>query len=194
MVAVSNARMRTSAAILDAAVHVLAKDPEASMNDIALAAGVGRATMYRHFPTRERLVQELGNIAYDELAGRIEQAAFDQVPVPEALERLLRAMLTVVDHYIIFLGDRTIRDPDDPHDVKFQRAIIHPMDTLFRRGLADGTFRPDLDARLLREIFGSLVVGTIESGLLHRVGMEQAAALITSIFLDGARHPPATSA
>jgi TetR/AcrR family transcriptional repressor of mexCD-oprJ operon len=176
--------MRTSAAILEAAIHVLAENPDASVNEIAVAAGVGRATMYRYFPTREELLKELGHTAWAELAARIADARFDRVPVPEALERLLRAMLTVTDHYIIFVGDRKLRGPED---VEFIRGIDLPMDMLFQRGLDDGTFRPDLDAELLKQIFGGLVVGTIESGLLHRVGMEHAAELITSMFLDGAR-------
>jgi AcrR family transcriptional regulator len=42
--------------LLEVARHALARDPEASLNSIAKAAGVGAGTLYRHFPSREALV------------------------------------------------------------------------------------------------------------------------------------------
>lgn len=42
--------------ILDVARDALSADPEASLNSIAKAAGVGAGTLYRHFPSRESLV------------------------------------------------------------------------------------------------------------------------------------------
>jgi TetR/AcrR family transcriptional regulator, mexCD-oprJ operon repressor len=47
---------RNVAAILDAATDCLARDPEVSIADIAVAAGVGRITLYGHFKTRADLV------------------------------------------------------------------------------------------------------------------------------------------
>src|SRR5258705_11897398 len=47
---------RNIASILDAAVRCLAVNPDASVGDIAKAAGVGRGTLYGHFPTRAELV------------------------------------------------------------------------------------------------------------------------------------------
>jgi AcrR family transcriptional regulator len=62
---------RTRRAILDAAGDLLQVDPEASHADIARAACVGRASVYRHFPERSDLVAAL----LGEMLGRLESVA-----------------------------------------------------------------------------------------------------------------------
>ncbi|GAB2479970.1 TetR/AcrR family transcriptional regulator [Promicromonospora xylanilytica] len=64
------------ARILDAAQRVLAGDPGASMEQIAGAAGLGRATVHRHFPSRQSLLAAL----VDDLNARY-RSAFDQARV-----------------------------------------------------------------------------------------------------------------
>ena len=55
---------RVSAAILEAAAVVLVERGEqASMADVAAAAGMARATVYRYFPNREALFEALGRLA-----------------------------------------------------------------------------------------------------------------------------------
>jgi AcrR family transcriptional regulator len=62
---------RTRRAILDAAGELLQVDQEASHADVARAAGVGRASVYRHFPERSDLVAAL----LGEMLGRLERVA-----------------------------------------------------------------------------------------------------------------------
>jgi TetR/AcrR family transcriptional regulator, mexCD-oprJ operon repressor len=183
----SSSRLRTPAAILETAARLLAERRDASMNDIAAAGGVGRATLYRYFPTREALLNALADTALEELAGRIATAGLDQVPVPEALQRFLRAVLAAGDRYVVLLDEGTGRAGRDTADHAHQ-DVVAPMQSLFRRGHDDGTFRPDVDAAVLVELFGALVLAAINTSLPRTLGVEQAAALTGSVFLDGARH------
>lgn len=50
---------QSRAAIEEAGIDVLLRNPDAGMSEIALAAGVGRATLYRHFDSRKSLIQAL---------------------------------------------------------------------------------------------------------------------------------------
>jgi AcrR family transcriptional regulator len=182
----SSSRLRTPAAILETAARLFAERRGASMNDIAAAAGVGRATLYRYFPTREALLNALADGALEELAVRVAAAGLDQVPVPEALQRLLRAVLAVGDRYLVLLDEGTALGGRDTSDEAHQ-GVVAPMQTLFRRGQDDGTFRPDVDADVLLQLFGGLVLSAINASLPRTLGVEQAAALTASMFLDGAR-------
>ncbi len=178
-------RPHTEAAIVEKATRVLAERPNATMHDIAAAVGMGRATLYRYFPTRERLIETLSVAAARELASRIETAGLDLAPVPEGLHRLFRAVLTVADHYVIFVGVRP--NPAGPAAEVAAHGVNEPVVALFERGVDDGTLRADLGTEVLVSLFGGLVVGAIDAGLPRTIGIEQTAALMGSALLDGIR-------
>ena len=182
-------RLRTPAAILQTAARVLADRGDATMDDLAAAAGVGRATLYRHFPTRQALLNALADEARQELTARITSAGLDRVPVPEALHRLLRAIFAVGDRYVVLtrqgatlLGYRLDEQPG--------RLPGAPVLALFQRGIDDQTLRGDLDAVHLVRLFGGLVLAAFAAALPQTEGIEQAAGITASIFLDGARRRP----
>ncbi|MEO0677815.1 MAG: helix-turn-helix domain-containing protein [Pseudomonadota bacterium] len=56
-------RPKTRDAIIEAAFAVFSKHPNASLGDVAQHAGVGRATLHRHFPGRAELIRALSIVA-----------------------------------------------------------------------------------------------------------------------------------
>jgi TetR/AcrR family transcriptional regulator, mexCD-oprJ operon repressor len=174
-------QLATGSAILETAAAVLAEH-DASMAEIAAAAGVSRATLYRYYPTREALLAALAHQAVDELAERIADAGLEHATVPEAIERLARAVITVGDRYVILIRER-VRAPQEERE----RRVGAPMRAVFERGAADGTLRSDLTPEALLQLFASAVTGSLQAGLQREIGLEQAAATITSYFLDGSR-------
>jgi AcrR family transcriptional regulator len=83
---------RNRAALLEAAQrHFLQHGVGTSLEAVAKEAGVGPATLYRHFPTREALLAAVLQTRSEELVAR--QADIEQLDDPaEALEQWLRAM------------------------------------------------------------------------------------------------------
>src|SRR3954451_23823514 len=82
---------RNISSITSAALEALASDPDVSMAEIARRAGVVRATIYMHFPTREALLDAVMEHAPAKAAGAPGKAEPERGEPKEALERVLLA-------------------------------------------------------------------------------------------------------
>jgi AcrR family transcriptional regulator len=176
-----NLRERVAAAILEAAADALATHGEqASIADVAAAAGVARATVYRYFPNRQALLDALAELAVRDAGARLTEARLEDVAVAEALQRAVRALVGV-GNYLVVLEQERVR----PDAATFDAAVAQPLRRLFERGQADGEIRPDMPAVSLTESLLGLVFGILRS--TPTLGVEGATAVVTSLFLDGAR-------
>jgi TetR/AcrR family transcriptional regulator, mexCD-oprJ operon repressor len=175
---------RVSSAILEAAAAVLAERGEqASMADVAGAAGMARATVYRYFPNREALFEALGRLALEEAGERLEAGRLEEVAVPQAFERAVRALAAVGDSFVVVSRESARTDP-----AEFERRVAAPLRGLIERAQSLGEVRDDLPASWLMES----LIGIIVSGVQSRpsLGVDDTVAGITSLFLDGARLRP----
>ena len=176
---------RTAAAILDAAAHVLAdRGANGNMADVAAASGVSRATLYRYYPNREALLASLATQALTDAGSRVADAGLERCPVPEAIERIVRALLAVGDRYAVLLSEQVAPDPAEA-----ERVVGAPLRAIFTRGIDQGVLRNDLPPAILQELFGGLLTAAIKLVGDRRLGLEEAAAATTALFLDGARQP-----
>src|SRR5215212_2032912 len=85
--------------ILDAALDALALDPDSSMASIARRAGVVRATVYVHFPTREALITAVTDRGISEATQAIEAAEPDRGEADDALRRVIEAAWRTLGRY-----------------------------------------------------------------------------------------------
>jgi TetR/AcrR family transcriptional repressor of mexCD-oprJ operon len=174
-------QQRVAAAILEGAAQIFALQGEqASMNDVAEAAGVARATVYRYFPNREALLDELAQAAVSDVAARLASARIDEVAPEEGIARAVRALVDVGDSFVLLARERLRSDPE-----RFERELTQPLRRLFERGQASGDVRGDIASARLTESLVGLIVGVFTS--TPRLGKEDMTATITGLFLEGAR-------
>jgi TetR/AcrR family transcriptional regulator, mexCD-oprJ operon repressor len=168
-----------SSAILEAAAQVLgAHGDQASMLDVAAAAGVGRATVYRYFPSRQALLDELAEVALEQAGERLSAAGLDRVPAAEGISRAVRALVAVGDYFVVLARERV-----RPDAARLEAQIGARLRGVLERGQASGEIRDDVPASWLTEALLGLVVNILLAPRL--LGSEDTIAAITSLFLHG---------
>lgn len=177
--------LRNRQRLLDAAVRAFSHaGPEVTLDSIAKEAGVGIGTLYRHFPTRETLVEA----AYRNELAKLCDAA------PELLASLPpdRAVRAWMDRFIDYLSTKrgmadalrlVIASGANPYAQSRDR-LVAALNLLLAAGGAAGTVRADVTpADVLAGLSGiSLVAGEPDQ-------REQAGRLL-DLLMDGLRHRP----
>lgn len=134
---------RSVAAILDAALEALASDPDTSMSEIARRAGVVRATIYVHFPTRESLLDAVMERAVADVAAATKSAEPERGEPADALERVLRATWRELARFHALLAANIARLSAEELRRR-HLPVLDQLQPLIERGQAQGTFRRDL--------------------------------------------------
>ena len=153
----------------------------ATINEVALEAGVGRATLYRYFKTRAQLVSALWDAALAEVDERLEAAGLERVAFEEGVARLVRAIASVGEHYAVLLREQSQDELERGREVLGDRVR-----ELLARGQQSGALRTDIDPELLGEMFGGLILAGLRRALDAGLGIEEASAVVVGVFLNGA--------
>jgi TetR/AcrR family transcriptional repressor of mexCD-oprJ operon len=154
---------RNVARIVAAATRVLAEDPDATMQDIAGAAGLGRATVYRHFPTREDLLGAIAVAALDELRQALSDGRLEEAEPREALRRGVAAILEIGDRYRV-LVDGHDHMPSEAKAAAMAETFA-PLEAVLERARSQGVIRSAVPLTWVRATLGALI----------RVAMQEAA-------------------
>ncbi|GIJ30248.1 hypothetical protein Vqi01_54100 [Micromonospora qiuiae] len=126
--------------MLDAAIAVLGRQAEASIEDIAVAAGVVRQTVYAHFPSRKALLGAMIDYLTAEVASTLDALDLKTPPADEALRRWLSASWSIIERYPVLLSP-VIADAAPPGDeYDRHRPVTAQLMELVRRGRRTGVF------------------------------------------------------
>jgi AcrR family transcriptional regulator len=173
---------RSVAAILDAALEALASDPDSSMSEIARRAGVVRATIYVHFPTRETLLDAVMEYAVGQVAEATRAAEPQQGEPAEALERVLRATWKQLAQFHGLLAINTARlSAEELH--RRHLPVLDQLAPLIERGQIQGVFRSDLPVSWLLAVTRSIVHTTSHEIRGCRIRESEAEAIMLSTIL-----------
>ena len=172
---------RNVAAILDAAVLCLTRNPDASIAEIAEAAGVGRVTVYGHFKTRPDLVDAVLVRTVAEADAVLD--ATDTTGDPSAaLVRLVGASWQIVNQSRSVLRAAQRELPAE-RIRGVQDRIMRRVQTLIERGRRSGAFRTDLPKAWLVTTAFSLMHCAAEECTAERLDPDDAGRFVSSTLL-----------
>ena len=174
---------RTRRAILEAAAHLLTHDRSASMATIAREAGVGRATLHRHFATRDALLLALALLAIDCVSEAINDARPGEGSPVEAMLRIAAAVLPVADELRFVEAGAAIWSLEHTLDRWYSMTAV--VEDLVRRGQADGSIRPDHSVAWVADLFLGVIWTAADSIRDGRLAPHNAAALVVDTILHG---------
>jgi AcrR family transcriptional regulator len=162
-----------------------AAETEPSMRAIARAAGVGIATLYRHFPTRESLVDAV----YQDQVRRLTLGARElagQLPPAEAMRRWMDLFgdWMAAKHGMTGTLLAMIESGEIAH-TQTRAELLEAITTILDAGTSAGTLRADVTAE---DIAASLI------GIFTVAGQPEQRALagrLLNLLMDGLRPPAA---
>ena len=168
--------------ILDVAKQAFTRSTgNINLDDIAKKAGVGPGTLYRHFPTREALLEAVYRTEVERLAAAERELAKTLPPV----EALRAWMLLFVDYIaakqiIAPVLNALVGDPKKVFEASYGQ-IWEAIRTLVRRAIKNGDIRKDLDPiDLLRALIGVANVASSPD-------WQQSARRLVDILITGSR-------
>jgi AcrR family transcriptional regulator len=166
--------------ILDATLDALASDPEASMAAIARRAGVVRATVYVHFPTREKLIAAVTQRAISDVTDAIAAVEPARGDPADALRRVLTAAWRTLGRFHALVEVNTRLPDADVHAM--HQPVLALLVPLIERGQRDGTFRSDVPAPWHLSMLLALIhaaSGELTAGRIPQAAVE--AALVRTV-------------
>lgn len=169
--------------LLAVAAQALADDPAASIADIAIAGGVGRATAWRHLGSRQQLLSMLYAQSLVETREALARTLGPEPHVtPDAVVDVVEALGSIGDRY------RALRQlrPVDDRTRREVAEVLRPLRDGVLRGQQAGHLRSDLAP----ELTVSLLTGAVGAALDPRAGMPNASLALRDagrVLADGLR-------
>ena len=144
--------------ILDAAVRVFATKGyhTSRVADIAEEAGIAHGLLYHYFESKEEVLQTVFRENWSQLLEaftRIEESAEPPLEQLGAIAKVLLRSWRDQPDLVRVMVREVARSPQLQEQVDEIRAVFLVIQRVIERGQADGSFRPELDARLASWIF-----------------------------------------
>ena len=171
--------------VLHAAAALLSRKATATMDEVARAAGIGRATLHRHFAGRDALVRALEELGLQEMEAALDRAGLEDGPEDEVVRRLIAEVERVAPQLSFLVTENQLFEGEQHHE-GWAHADAR-VSALFRRGQERGVFRIDLTPAWLTEAFYGLVGSGAWAVQDGRVAAKDFQYMIAELLLGGAR-------
>lgn len=160
--------------MIDASLELLAEHPNATMGAIAELSGLGRTTLYRHFPSRDDLVRALFERVVTEAVETTAKVAAREAPAAEILRDLGSSIVSIGQRFQFLEGLRSVGD------VVIEESVAdpdQPLRTYFTKAQQRGEIRDDVPVQWILTSMNTLAMGAMSELRAGRLD-EKAAGLL----------------
>ncbi len=163
---------------------MLASDPSASLADVARRAGLGRATLYRHFPSREALRDAIRQEALARAEAVLAGAGLDDLTPREGVRRAAEALVPLGMRFRVLLAEGADVDPEF---VAARDRVLAPLLGLVGRVSAErgGSVNPAWAGMVTT----TLLVTAARAADAGVIAPEEAADLVARTLFEGLGPP-----
>jgi AcrR family transcriptional regulator len=146
---------RNHEALIRAATAALHREgPRVSLATIAAEAGVGVGTLYRHFPSREDLLNFLTHRSFEQVLSNVRAAESDGTTASDALRRFIEAAIVQRNELVLPLhGGSPVTVPET---LALRDEVHRAVQRIIERGRTDGTISQDVTPRDV-VVFGAML-------------------------------------
>ena len=148
---------------------LLGRQPDASMDEIATAAGVSRQTIYAHYPSRDALLQAVTQHITAEVSQELGGLDLDRGSAIDALGRWVDASWALLKRYPVLLTSAVLAPEGDDEQERHQ-PVIGGLLRLIERGRR----RREFDRAMPTTWYIAAIIG-----LGHAAGQEVIAGRMT---------------
>lgn len=173
---------------------------EVTLDEVAVAAGVGKGTIYRYFNDKDDLIFQVATTGFEDLCARVEACVAEDRPLRERLLSIVRAMCDYFDERIemyAIIHAETAWMPEGEGGVRARWLVLRQrlpgiVRQAFLDGIARGEVRADLHVDTLDYYFLGLTRVLIRD-LNREIPLPENQERIVDLFLQGVAPRPAAN-
>lgn len=170
--------------VLRSAAALLTRRATATMDEVAKAAGISRATLHRHFAGRDALIRALEDLGLREFEAALDEARLGEGDALGALRRLVAAAEPSAGLIAFLVTENELFE--DGQNEGWNRLDAR-ICALFRRGQESGEFRIDLSTVWLTEAFYGLLGSAAWAVSSGRLAPKDFHFMLVELLLGGVR-------
>ncbi|MEB8336677.1 TetR/AcrR family transcriptional regulator [Streptomyces endophyticus] len=172
------------AQVLHSAAALLTRRSTATMDEVARAAGISRATLHRQFAGRDALVRALEELGLAECESALDRARLDEGRSADALRGLIRELEPSAPLLAFLVTENQLFEGEQQNEG--WARLDARIEALFRRGQEAGEFRIDLTPAWLTEALYGLIGSGAWAVQDGRVAAKDFQFMIVELLLGGA--------
>lgn len=176
-------RKRTREKVINLAMHVLAKNPKASLNEIAEAAEIGRATLFRYFKSRKQLIHELVVEADRKLENATKPIIDKNLSARDTLEEFIKVLVPLGASFH-FINSEQIHSEGSGIEDLYRNQLLR-LKELSKRLHAEKVVAPHIPPAWIAAVLDNLIYAAWITVLDGDIAPNDAPGLVLNSFLNG---------